>query len=156
MQVPAGRRLRFLLIALLSHRVPGVSMLIGCGPRSVKPCGLLLLTGLQERRQSFFADRFWTRFQWGQTTEQCDRAAFSSCPRCFHADRVRPPISQTVRIAVADRFAGAEFADRFWARFQWGQTTEQCDRAAFSSCPRCFHADWVWPPISQTVPDRCC
>ena len=30
------------------------------------------------------------------------------------------------------------------------------DRAAFSSCPRCFHADWVWPPISQTVPDRCC
>ena len=55
------------VIALLSHRVPGVSMLIGCGPRSVKPC----------------------------------------------------------RIAVADRFAGAEFADRFWARFQWGQTTEQ-------------------------------
>ena len=60
-----------------------------------------------------------------------DRAAFSSCPRCFHADRVRPPISQTVPdrclLTGLQERRQSFFADRFWTRFQWGQTTEQCD-----------------------------
>ena len=122
MQMPAGRRLRFLLIALLSHRVPGVSILIGCGPRSVKPCGLLLLTGLQERSLLTGSGH---DFSGVRPLNSVIALLSHRVPGVSMLIGYGPRSFKPCRIAVADRFAGAEFADRFWARFQWGQTTEQ-------------------------------